>query len=56
MTFADLGIDERVLKALRDVGYESPSPIQAATIPPLMAGNDVVGLAQTGTGKTAAFA
>ena len=55
-TFADLGIDERVLRALSDVGYESPSPIQAATIPPLMSGNDVVGLAQTGTGKTAAFA
>ncbi|MFD4292000.1 DEAD/DEAH box helicase [Rhodococcus sp. NPDC058505] len=55
-TFADLGIDDRVLRALTDVGYESPSPIQAATIPPLMAGNDVVGLAQTGTGKTAAFA
>lgn len=56
VTFADLGIDERVLKALRDVGYETPSPIQAATIPPLMSGSDVVGLAQTGTGKTAAFA
>ncbi|TQF65599.1 DEAD/DEAH box helicase [Rhodococcus spelaei] len=55
-TFADLGIEERVLRALSDVGYESPSPIQAATIPPLMAGSDVVGLAQTGTGKTAAFA
>ena len=55
-TFADLAIDERVLQALSDVGYESPSPIQAATIPPLMAGRDVVGLAQTGTGKTAAFA
>ncbi|MDQ1200337.1 DEAD/DEAH box helicase [Rhodococcus sp. SORGH_AS_0303] len=55
-SFVDLGIDERVLKALADVGYETPSPIQAATIPPLMAGNDVVGLAQTGTGKTAAFA
>jgi len=55
-TFADLGIDERVLRALADVGYESPSPIQAATIPPLLAGRHVVGLAQTGTGKTAAFA
>ena len=55
-TFADLGIDKRVLKALNDVGYESPSPIQAATIPALLEGRDVVGLAQTGTGKTAAFA
>ncbi len=55
-TFAELGVDERVLAAIADVGYESPSPIQAATIPPLLAGRDVVGLAQTGTGKTAAFA
>ncbi|MDQ1738305.1 MAG: ATP-dependent helicase DeaD [Pseudonocardiales bacterium] len=55
-SFADLGISEPVLRALSDVGYESPSPIQAATIPPLMAGRHVVGLAQTGTGKTAAFA
>ena len=55
-TFADLGIDKRVLKALADVGYESPSPIQAATIPALLEGRHVVGLAQTGTGKTAAFA
>jgi len=54
--FADLGIDERVLRALADVGYETPSPIQAATIPALLAGRHVVGLAQTGTGKTAAFA
>src|SRR3954453_2981740 len=54
--FADLGIDERVLRALGDVGYESPSPIQAATIPALLAGRHVVGLAQTGRGKTAAFA
>ncbi|HST50338.1 DEAD/DEAH box helicase [Jatrophihabitans sp.] len=54
--FADLGIDPRVLRALSDVGYESPSPIQAATIPALLAGRHVVGLAQTGTGKTAAFA
>ncbi|MBC9732464.1 DEAD/DEAH box helicase [Nocardioides sp. zg-578] len=55
-TFADLGLDDAVLRALKDVGYETPSPIQAATIPPLLAGRDVVGLAQTGTGKTAAFA
>ncbi|MFF0542943.1 DEAD/DEAH box helicase [Nocardia thailandica] len=55
-TFADLGIDDRILAAIADVGYESPSPIQAATIPPLLEGADVVGLAQTGTGKTAAFA
>ncbi|WP_229233064.1 DEAD/DEAH box helicase [Corynebacterium cyclohexanicum] len=54
--FADLGIDGRVLAALADVGYEKPSPIQAATIPLLLEGRDVVGLAQTGTGKTAAFA
>ncbi len=56
VSFADLGIDKRVLRALSDVGYESPSPIQAATIPALLAGRHVVGLAQTGTGKTAAFA
>ena len=54
--FSDLGIDGRVLAALSDVGYEKPSPIQAATIPLLLEGRDVVGLAQTGTGKTAAFA
>jgi ATP-dependent RNA helicase DeaD len=56
MTFADLGLGDAVLAALRDVGYETPSAIQAATIPTLLAGRDVVGLAQTGTGKTAAFA
>lgn len=55
-TFADLGLDERVVRALKDVGYETPSPIQAATIPALLEGRHVVGLAQTGTGKTAAFA
>ncbi len=55
-TFAELGLEDAVLKALRDVGYETPSAIQAATIPPLLEGRDVVGLAQTGTGKTAAFA
>ncbi|PJJ71401.1 ATP-dependent RNA helicase DeaD [Diaminobutyricimonas aerilata] len=55
-SFSDLGLAEPVLKALKDVGYETPSAIQAATIPALLEGRDVVGLAQTGTGKTAAFA
>ena len=55
-TFADLGLGDAVLKALADVGYESPSTIQAETIPPLLAGRDLIGVAQTGTGKTAAFA
>lgn len=54
--FTDLGLDARVLAALEKVGYEKPSPIQAQTIPLLLEGRDVVGLAQTGTGKTAAFA
>ncbi|MFJ4997165.1 DEAD/DEAH box helicase [Microbacterium sp. NPDC088619] len=54
--FEELGITGPVLKAIRDLGYETPSPIQAATIPTLLAGRDVVGMAQTGTGKTAAFA
>ncbi|MFC4785997.1 DEAD/DEAH box helicase [Nocardioides sp. MAHUQ-72] len=54
--FAELGLADGVLDALRDVGYETPSPIQAETIPHLLQGRDVVGLAQTGTGKTAAFA
>ncbi|MFJ6548012.1 MULTISPECIES: DEAD/DEAH box helicase [unclassified Microbacterium] len=54
--FEDLGITGPVLKAIKDLGYETPSPIQAETIPTLLAGRDVVGMAQTGTGKTAAFA
>jgi ATP-dependent RNA helicase DeaD len=54
--FADLGLSSALLKALADVGYESPSPIQAATIPVLLSGADILGQAQTGTGKTAAFA
>src|ERR1700754_2242209 len=56
LTFGDLQIHPSVLQAVGDVGYESPAPIQAATIPAMMAGSDVVGLAQTGTGKPAAFA
>jgi ATP-dependent RNA helicase DeaD len=55
-SFDDLGLDPKVLKALKDVGYETPSPIQAAAIPTLLGGEHVVGLAQTGTGKTLAFA
>ena len=55
-SFQDLGLSEPVLRALVDVGYESPSPIQAQTIPVLLAGRDMLGQAQTGTGKTAAFA
>src|ERR687893_68441 len=54
-TFADLRLSDAVLHALRDVGYESPSPIQEQAIPELLAGRDVIGQAQTGTGKTAAF-
>jgi len=55
-SFRDLALSEPVLRALTDVGYESPSPIQAATIPVLLSGTDMLGQAQTGTGKTAAFA
>jgi ATP-dependent RNA helicase DeaD len=55
-TFADLGLPANLLDTLAAVGYEQPSPIQAASIPHLLAGRDVLGTAQTGTGKTAAFA
>jgi ATP-dependent RNA helicase DeaD len=55
-TFAELGLSPQVLAALADVGYESPTPIQAATVPVMLAGHDLLGQAQTGTGKTAAFA
>ena len=54
--FKTLGLPEKVIEAVKRVGFEQPSPIQAQTIPLLMQGRDVVGLAQTGTGKTAAFA
>ncbi|MBO9663590.1 DEAD/DEAH box helicase [Dokdonella sp.] len=56
LAFRDLGLADALLQALSAVGYETPSPIQAATIPPLLEGRDVLGQAQTGTGKTAAFA
>ena len=55
-SFRDLALSEPLLKTLTEVGYESPSPIQAAIIPLVLAGRDVLGQAQTGTGKTAAFA
>ena len=55
-TFADLGLSDSLLKTLTEIGYESPSPIQAACIPVLLDGRDIIGMAQTGTGKTAAFA
>ncbi|WP_394778245.1 DEAD/DEAH box helicase [Undibacterium sp.] len=54
--FADLNLSEPLLRVLKEVGYETPSPIQAATIPVLLSNRDVLGQAQTGTGKTAAFA
>ena len=54
--FRDLKLGDALLQTLADVGYETPSPIQSATIPPLLEGHDLVGQAQTGTGKTAAFA
>jgi ATP-dependent RNA helicase DeaD len=54
-TFGDLGLDPDILGAVHDVGYEAPSPIQEQAIPPLLEGLDVVGQAQTGSGKTAAF-
>jgi ATP-dependent RNA helicase DeaD len=56
LDFASLGLAQPLLRALDAVGYEVPTPIQARTIPPLLAGRDLLGQAQTGTGKTAAFA
>jgi ATP-dependent RNA helicase DeaD len=54
-TFESLGLSEPLLRALAEVGYEAPTPIQAAAMPALLAGRDLIGQAQTGTGKTAAF-
>ena len=55
-SFAEMPLAPAVIKAVQDVGYETPSPIQAQSIPHLLEGKDLLGLAQTGTGKTAAFA
>ena len=55
MPFRALGIETRILKAVQEAGYTAPTPIQTAAIPPILAGHDVIGIAQTGTGKTAAF-
>src|SRR5579885_3332871 len=56
LTFSQLDLIEPLLQALESAGYTAPTPIQASTIPALLAGADVLGQAQTGTGKTAAFA
>ena len=53
--FSDLNLDPKVLKAIAEAGYETPTPIQAGAIPPALQGRDVLGIAQTGTGKTASF-
>src|SRR5215218_10180945 len=54
-TFADLGLAQPLLDAIRDAGYERPTPIQRDAIPVALKGRDLIGLAQTGTGKTASF-
>src|SRR4051812_48952019 len=55
MPFAALGLEPRLLSAIKDAGYTEPTPIQSAAIPKILTGGDVIGIAQTGTGKTAAF-
>jgi ATP-dependent RNA helicase RhlE len=56
MKFEELGLAEQLLRAVRELDYTETTPIQAAAIPPILEGRDVLGCAQTGTGKTAAFA
>ena len=56
MRFSDLHLSPALLQAVQDEGYDRPTPIQARAIPPVSEGRDVLGIAQTGTGKTAAFA
>ncbi len=55
MAFSSLGLDAKILQAVKEAGYTEPTPIQTAAIPPIIAGHDLIGIAQTGTGKTAAF-
>jgi len=55
MAFQQLGLEARIIRAVREAGYTEPTPIQSAAIPPVLAGHDLIGIAQTGTGKTAAF-
>ncbi len=55
MPFSELGLGPQILQAIQDAGYTEPTPIQAAAIPQIIAGHDLIGIAQTGTGKTAAF-
>ena len=55
MPFRALGLDPKVFQAVQDAGYTEPTPIQTAAIPQIIAGHDLIGIAQTGTGKTAAF-
>ena len=55
MPFRVLGLDANILKAVQEAGYTEPTPIQSAAIPLILAGHDLIGIAQTGTGKTAAF-
>jgi ATP-dependent RNA helicase RhlE len=55
MSFQSLGLDLKILRAVTEAGYTEPTPIQTAAIPPIVAGHDLIGIAQTGTGKTAAF-
>lgn len=55
MSFSVLGLDAKILRAVTEAGYTEPTPIQTAAIPPIIAGHDLIGIAQTGTGKTAAF-
>src|SRR5580658_1920099 len=55
MPFSQLGLDAKILRSVQEAGYTEPTPIQTAAIPPIIAGHDLIGIAQTGTGKTAAF-